>query len=258
MVLALDDRSIEFNGIFDCIHQAVGEHGWAGVYRGFGLAFTGASLLKNVFVALTKVLVEEKMMSASSAPMWALAMGNVAAFVAYPLDTARRRMVADCAGEAYKNDIDCLFTIIRTEGITALWAGSFTNIARNIAFSVCRNMAIRLTQAIYERSKGNALARKKTSADRGAEKRRSQIIRELDLMLHAAQTGDLDFVRAFVDRADYDDMCAISAAPTAEVPLDALHAAVIGQQHEVVSFLLSRGADVHRPTLTGKRSTPQK
>jgi hypothetical protein len=265
MVLALDDPSIEFNGILDCIGQAVDEHGWAGVYRGFSLAFTGASLLKNLFVSLTKVLIEEKMMCASSAPMWALIVGNVAAFIAYPLDTARRRMITDCGGVTYKNDFECLLTIARTEGATALWAGSFTNIARNVAFSIFRNVALSLARLVWAKMEvatphnsnpgSGASSSSSSSFPPSQEVGGEEVEKLVSEFILAAQIGDLDTVRSFVRRDDYDQICrSVGVTPaTARYPLDALHAAVIGQQHEVVALLLADGADVHSRTLTGER-----
>jgi ankyrin repeat protein len=63
----------------------------------------------------------------------------------------------------------------------------------------------------------------------------------------SAQTGDLDAVRSFVDHSEVT----IDVGHSDHSGLNALHAAVIGQQHQVVAFLLAHGADVHSMTPTG-------
>ena len=77
----------------------------------------------------------------------------------------------------------------------------------------------------------------------GNDEERSQFI-------VSAQTGDLSSVRSFVDQhADGD----IDNGHADHSGLNALHAAVIGQQHEVAAFLLAHGANVHSKTPTGRR-----
>ena len=98
-------------------------------------------MVKNLYISVTSVLVEEQLLDPAYATLWAIVIGNVAAFIAYPLDTARRRMILDCGREIYKSEWGCIITIAREEGVTALWAGVTTCIVRNVAFSVCRNAA---------------------------------------------------------------------------------------------------------------------
>jgi hypothetical protein len=94
-----------------------------------------------------------------------------------------------------------------------------------------------------------------TGPKTAAMKHRRELTEQLNLLLLAAQTGDLAFVRAFAGRADYDEIRVISATPTVEVPLTALHAAIIGQQHAVVAFLLAHGEEMLQVTNTTIDST---
>jgi hypothetical protein len=63
----------------------------------------------------------------------------------------------------------------------------------------------------------------------------------------SAHIGDLDAVRSFLDHSEVT----IDAGHSAHTGKNAVHAAVIGQQHQVLEFLLAHGADVHSMTPTG-------
>jgi len=50
----------------------------------------------------------------------------------YPIDTVRRRLFMDVGKKekTYKGTFDCFFKIAKTEGVTGLWKGALSNIAR--------------------------------------------------------------------------------------------------------------------------------
>ncbi|OZJ06920.1 ADP,ATP carrier protein, mitochondrial [Bifiguratus adelaidae] len=128
----------QFNGLLDVYKKTLRSDGIAGLYRGFGLSVVGIMIYRGFYFGLydsLKPLLPEKYRRnflATFALGWGVT--NAAAFLSYPVDTVRRRMMMK-SGEAvkYASSIDAFRQIITQEGWKSLFRGAGANVLRAVA-----------------------------------------------------------------------------------------------------------------------------
>ncbi|KAG0356844.1 ADP/ATP carrier protein [Podila minutissima] len=131
-------RARQFNGLVDVYKKTIAADGVAGLYRGFPLSAFGSFVYRGLFFGLydsIKPLMPESLQGSFLAKFvlgWGVT--NLASFVAYPIDTVRRRMMMT-SGEAvkYKSTFDALGQIVRKEGYKSLFKGAGANMLRAVA-----------------------------------------------------------------------------------------------------------------------------
>jgi len=126
----------QFTGLADVYRKTYAADGIAGLYRGFCLSSVGIFIYRGLYFGIydtVKPLMGEDVGFAAS---FVLGFGvtNFASFLAYPVDTIRRRMMMK-SGEAvkYNGSLDCATQILKAEGFTSFFKGAGANILRACA-----------------------------------------------------------------------------------------------------------------------------
>jgi solute carrier family 25 (adenine nucleotide translocator) protein 4/5/6/31 len=88
----------EFTGTVDCFRKIVAKDGVQGVYKGFALSCVGIFAYRAIYFGMFdagKPYLFEDIKKASFFKMWVYAqtVTTIAGYVAYPLDTVRRRLM---------------------------------------------------------------------------------------------------------------------------------------------------------------------
>jgi solute carrier family 25 (adenine nucleotide translocator) protein 4/5/6/31 len=142
--LANDLKSIKkgggerkYNGLIDVYKKTLATDGIAGLYRGFVISCVGIVIYRGCYFGFYDTLKPILLgPDAGIALSFLLGYGVTvtSGLISYPVDTIRRRMMMT-SGQAvkYKGALDCMFQIIRTEGVIALFKGAGANILRGIA-----------------------------------------------------------------------------------------------------------------------------
>ncbi|KAG0214476.1 ADP/ATP carrier protein [Mortierella sp. GBA30] len=128
----------QFNGLLDVYKKTIASDGFAGLYRGFTLSAVGIVIYRGLYFGLYDSIkpLMPTALQGSFIASFILGFGvtNLGSFVAYPIDTVRRRMMMT-SGEAvkYKSSIDAFSQIIKKEGFKSLFKGAGANILRAVA-----------------------------------------------------------------------------------------------------------------------------
>lgn len=135
-------RPRKFNGLFDVYRQTLAADGIRGLYRGFLVSCTGIFVYRGFYFGLFDSIkpyvlkgdLEHSFLAAFFLG-WIVDAG--AGFVAYPIDTVRRRMMMT-SGEAvkYTGSWDAAHKILLQEGYRSFFRGAGTNIVRSIAGAI--------------------------------------------------------------------------------------------------------------------------
>jgi solute carrier family 25 (adenine nucleotide translocator) protein 4/5/6/31 len=127
----------EFKGLGDCLVKIFKSDGPIGLYRGFFVSVQGIIIYRASYFGsfdTLKTLVATDPKHVNFFVAWAIAqVVTVSSGIAsYPWDTVRRRMMMQSGRKdiLYKNTLHCATTIIRTEGIKAMYKGALSNIFR--------------------------------------------------------------------------------------------------------------------------------
>ncbi|ESL05194.1 ADP,ATP carrier protein 1, mitochondrial precursor [Trypanosoma rangeli SC58] len=125
----------QFNGLVDCYVKTWKSDGIVGLYRGFMVSCVGIVVYRGFYFGLYDTL--QPMLPVDTFVVnfflgWAVTI--VAGLLSYPLDTVRRRMMMTSgASVKYKNSMDCMMQVIKSEGAASLMRGAGANILRGIA-----------------------------------------------------------------------------------------------------------------------------
>jgi solute carrier family 25 (adenine nucleotide translocator) protein 4/5/6/31 len=127
----------KYNGLVDVYKKTLATDGIAGLYRGFVISCVGIIIYRGCYFGFYDTLKPILLgPDAGIALSFLLGYGVTvtSGLISYPVDTIRRRMMMT-SGQAvkYKGAMDCMFQIIRTEGVIALFKGAGANILRGIA-----------------------------------------------------------------------------------------------------------------------------
>jgi len=131
-----------FSGLGDCIKQtAKGPNGVMSLYNGFGVSVAGIIPYRGTQFGLNDTIkglnpYDSEVSFRGIASKWAGAQFSVIAsgFVTYPFDTVRRRLQMQSEKPVeerlYKGAAHCLQTVIKEEGMAALYKGAGANVLR--------------------------------------------------------------------------------------------------------------------------------
>ncbi|KAG0336530.1 ADP/ATP carrier protein [Podila humilis] len=128
----------QFSGLLDVYRKTIASDGIAGLYRGFPLSAFGGFIYRGLYFGLYDTIkpLMPSSLQGSFLATFVLGFGvtNLGSFVAYPIDTVRRRMMMT-SGEAvkYKSSMDAFSQIVRKEGYKSLFKGAGANILRAVA-----------------------------------------------------------------------------------------------------------------------------
>ncbi|KZT59020.1 mitochondrial carrier [Calocera cornea HHB12733] len=129
----------QYNGLLDVYRQTLKTDGVVGLYRGFMPSLLGIIIYRGAYFGAydtIKPLVLTGPLENNFAGSFALGwtVTNVASFIAYPLDTIRRRMMMTSGtGVHYKSTWSAAAQIIQKEGFRSLFKGAGANILRAVA-----------------------------------------------------------------------------------------------------------------------------
>merc|ERR1712062_31726 len=127
----------QFKGLADVYKKTFAADGIAGLYRGFCLSSVGIFIYRGLYFGIYDT-VKPLLLGQDAGFVVSFVLGfgvtNVASFLAYPIDTIRRRMMMK-SGEAvkYNGSMDCATQILKNEGFTSFFKGVGANILRACA-----------------------------------------------------------------------------------------------------------------------------
>lgn len=127
----------QYNGLVDVYKKTLASDGIGGLYRGFVLSSVGIFIYRGLYfgiydTAKPLLLGPDAGFAASFAVGFCVT--NLAGFMAYPIDTIRRRMMMK-SGEAvkYNGSMDAASQIMKQEGFKSFFKGAGANILRACA-----------------------------------------------------------------------------------------------------------------------------
>jgi len=135
-----------FSGPIDCFSKTVAESGVLSLYRGLAAPLLGSMAeCASLFVSYgygKKVLGvnEEAATLSNPVPFWKLVLsgagsGFASTCVLTPVELIKCRLQAQIkssGSENYKGPIDCIARTVREEGVTGLWRGNLSTLAREV------------------------------------------------------------------------------------------------------------------------------
>eukprot|EP00438_Fugacium_kawagutii_P034853 Skav225549 [mRNA] locus=scaffold81:233965:257891:+ [translate_table: standard] len=132
-----------FNGPIDCFLKTAAESGVLSLYRGLAAPLLGsmaecASLFTSYGYMKRLLGVNEE--DATPVPFWKLVIsgggsGFASSCVLTPVELIKCRLQAQlnsAGSQKYKGPIDCIARTVREEGVTGLWRGNLSTLAREI------------------------------------------------------------------------------------------------------------------------------
>ncbi|KAL7068253.1 putative carrier protein [Cryptosporidium serpentis] len=129
----------EFKGLIDCLSKVSKQSGVASLYRGFAVSVQGIIVYRGAYFGLydtAKALLFKDYEGTNMLYKWfvAQAVTTTAGIISYPFDTVRRRMMMMAGKKSseilYTGTFDCFQKILVTEGPSAFFKGTFSNIIR--------------------------------------------------------------------------------------------------------------------------------
>ncbi|CAF0787925.1 unnamed protein product [Adineta steineri] len=127
----------QYKGLVDVYKKTLATDGIAGLYRGFVISCVGIIIYRGCYFGFYDTL-KPILLGPDAGIMLSFLLGYgvtvTSGLISYPVDTIRRRMMMT-SGQAvkYKGSMDCMFQIIRSEGVISLFKGAGANILRGIA-----------------------------------------------------------------------------------------------------------------------------
>lgn len=126
----------QYSGMFDVYKQTIAKDGITGLYRGFIPSVVGIAVYRGLYFGLYDslkpvVLIGSLRESFIASFLLGWVVTTSAGIASYPLDTVRRRMMV--AGNPYKSSIEAFGSIMKNEGVGALFKGAGANILRGVA-----------------------------------------------------------------------------------------------------------------------------
>jgi solute carrier family 25 (adenine nucleotide translocator) protein 4/5/6/31 len=138
---SLNER--QFKGMNDCIAKIYRADGIQGLYRGFAISVAGIFVYRAFYFggydAGKKFMFgDDPNPSILYRFLFAQFITSSSEFLAYPLDTIRRRLMMQSGrGDIiYRGTVDCARKIAVNEGLTAFFKGNLSNIYRSVGSSL--------------------------------------------------------------------------------------------------------------------------
>jgi len=133
----------QFKGMNDCLIKIYKADGIQGLYRGFAISVAGIFVYRAFYfggydAGKRFMFGDNPNPSILYRFLFAQAITSSSEFLAYPLDTIRRRLMMQSGrGDIiYRGTIDCARKIAVTEGLTAFFKGNLSNIYRSVGSSL--------------------------------------------------------------------------------------------------------------------------
>merc|ERR1712226_783761 len=122
------DGKRQYNGLVDVYKKTIASDGIGGLYRGFAISCVGIFIYRGLYFGIYDT-VKPIFIGEGGSFMASFALGfgvtNVASFLAYPIDTIRRRMMMRSGGAVkYNGSMDCGMQILKTEGFMSMMKGA--------------------------------------------------------------------------------------------------------------------------------------
>ncbi|KAJ2592731.1 hypothetical protein H4R99_006316, partial [Coemansia sp. RSA 1722] len=123
----------KYSGAIDCLKEVLRE---GGLYRGVGpvMARQGANSCVRfaAYDSLKQIVVGYTGTQVTGVQAFALGMcaGVVTVYTTMPLDVVKTRMQGLSAAGAYRSSVHCAVSVVRQDGIWALWRGATPRLAR--------------------------------------------------------------------------------------------------------------------------------
>ncbi|CAF1482758.1 unnamed protein product [Adineta steineri] len=140
----------QYKDVVDVYKKTLATEGIAGLYRGFVISCVHAVIYRGCYFGFYDTL-KPILLGPDAGFMLSFLLGYgvtvTSGFISYSVDTIRRRMMMT-SGHAvkYKGSMDCMFQIIRSEGMISLFKGAHTNILGSIAGAGCLSGFDKLVQ----------------------------------------------------------------------------------------------------------------
>ncbi|MEN2496460.1 MAG: mitochondrial adenine nucleotide carrier Anc1 [Marteilia pararefringens] len=126
----------QYSGLLDCYRKTFKSDGIRGLYRGFNISCVGIFIYRGFYFGLYDVYKSSPLKPENAFADFAAAYTITlsSGLLSYPIDTVRRRMMMTSGQEVkYKNSLDALRYIVRTNGFASLFKGAGANILRGVA-----------------------------------------------------------------------------------------------------------------------------
>lgn len=132
----------QFKSLSHCFMHIYRKDGVRGLYQGLGMSLFSVFTYRGMYFGFFdtgKKMVEDY----NSKPLWykfafAQLITMSSETINYPTDTIRRRMMMNSGlkEKMYKNSVDCIRTMFKTEGFKSFYKGNFTNMVRSTSSSL--------------------------------------------------------------------------------------------------------------------------
>uniref|UniRef100_A0AAY5F597 ADP/ATP translocase n=1 Tax=Electrophorus electricus TaxID=8005 RepID=A0AAY5F597_ELEEL len=136
----------EFTGLGDCFLKIFKADGLGGLYKGFNVSIQGIIIYRaayfgiydtvKIILCMTMYVTNKPNLNLNFRFAWLIAQSvtTVSGIISYPFDTIRRRMMMQSglkgADIIYNGTVDCWRKIVRDEGVSAFYKGTWSNILR--------------------------------------------------------------------------------------------------------------------------------
>ena len=167
-IKVLQQTRPDVTGPIDCVRKVHAERGLASLYQGLAAPLVGCmvelSLIFASFGYIKKALGAQDESRSTQVPVWKVWLsgafaGIMSAFVLTPVELIKCRLQVQQSGiQQYRGPIDCVIKSAKEEGVTGLWKGNVSCLARELPgnaawFGVYHSimMAVQRRFAIEER-----------------------------------------------------------------------------------------------------------
>ncbi|CAK9047647.1 Mitochondrial substrate carrier family protein S (Carnitine/acylcarnitine translocase) (CAC) (Solute carrier family 25 member 20 homolog B) [Durusdinium trenchii] len=166
-----------FSGPLDCFSKTLAESGFFSLYRGLSAPLLGSMAeCASLFVSYGYVkkflgVDEEAATLSAPVPFWKLVLagggsGFASTCVLTPVELIKCRLQAQLnqptTSQSYRGPIDCILRTVRAEGVTGLWRGNLSTLARevpgNMAWFGVYEAGMRLVQEAQQLEKKKDVA----------------------------------------------------------------------------------------------------
>lgn len=132
----------EFSGLWDCCAKIYKADGVQGLYRGFNISVLGIFVYRAFYFGGYDFAKKNLSGAENSSFLLRFAIAqfvtSTSEFLAYPLDTIRRRLMMQSGRQEilYTGTTDCAKKILEKEGVTAFFKGNLSNMVRSVGSSL--------------------------------------------------------------------------------------------------------------------------
>ncbi|CAG9571289.1 ADP/ATP mitochondrial carrier-like protein [Leishmania major strain Friedlin] len=148
-VSPLQEEAYRYTTATETARQIYRRKGWSGFYRGAAVEPLTVCTYRGLYLIASVMLSERVQMTYPYAVARGLAI--VADVLTQPLEVVSRRLVLTASDEKderrYAGVMDCARTIVREEGVTALWSGLRFRLMVSVASVAIRTVFVMVTDA---------------------------------------------------------------------------------------------------------------